>query len=263
MSQQRKLRAVIVDDETHCITTLAWELETSCPDCEVVASFTDSTEALARLPTLEHDVLFLDIEMPQLNGFELLNRLGPEHRGHLIFTTAYSEYAVKAFKYSAVDYLLKPVDRDDLVSALAKVPQEGEGGPATQSPTGRADGGALKVLFDNLDAARHGLPMRLSLPTSEGWELVELADIIRCRSDGSYTDIYLAGGRKITISRNLKQLEESLPSEEFQRVHHSHLINLKHVRRFVRQDGGVLVMSDDSEVVVARSRKEQVLALLR
>ena len=253
MSKPSPLRAVIVDDEAHCIKTLRWEIEQYAPTCEVVATFTDPTVALAELPGVKPDVLFLDIEMPKLNGFDLLSRLR-EQRMHVVFTTAYSEYAVRAFKYSAVDYLLKPVDKDELLAALGKIE-----GPAEAVK----DSASLKVLFDNLDGAREGRPMRLSLPTSDGWELVSVSDVIRCQSDGSYTDIHIEGGRCIKISRNLKQLDEALGGADFVRVHHSHLVNLAHVRRFLRQDGGVVVMSDGSEVAVARSRKEQLLSLLR
>lgn len=258
MSQLKPLRAVIVDDEDHCIKTLKWELQACTPACEVVASFTDSTEALGQLPTLEPDILFLDIEMPQLNGFELVRRLN-EHkalRAHLIFTTAYSDYAVKAFKFSAVEYLLKPVDREELEGALQKV------AAATQA-TNEQDAASLRLLFDNLDALDRGRPMRLSLPSTAGYELVHVRDIIRLSSDGSYTNVYLQDGRCITVSRHLKQLEESLPEQIFVRVHHSHLVNFEHVKRYLRQDGGTLVMSDGGEVAVARSRKDHVLSLIR
>ena len=252
------LRAVIVDDEEHCVKTLAWELEAAEPRCEVLATFTDSSLAVHQLARLAPDLLFLDIEMPQLNGFELLTRLETlgTRTPNVIFTTAYSDYAVKAFKYSAVDYLLKPVDREELEKALRRVPRDADVSPESES-------GGLKVLFDNMASEKHGRPMRISLPTGEGWELVSIDEIVRCQSDGSYTDIHLATGRTITISRNLKQIEESLSSAPFHRVHHSHLVNFDHVKRFVRQDGGTLIMSDGGEVAVARSRKDEVLALLR
>ena len=255
---QRPLKAVIVDDEDHCVKTLAWELEAAEPPCELLDSYTDATEALRAIPTLHFDLLFLDIEMPRLNGFEFLTRLTAAMPAapHVIFTTAYSEYAVKAFKYSAVDYLLKPVDRDELNKALARV-------PATGGSARHQDPGLLKVLFDNMHEAANGRPMRLSLPTSEGWELVDIAHVIRCRSDGSYTDIHLVGGKVLTISRNLKQVEESLASASFYRVHNSHVVNLTHVTKFIRQDGGMLVMSDGAEVNVSRSRREEVLNLVR
>lgn len=260
MSKDRTLRAVIVDDEDHCVRTLSWELEAAEPACELLASYTDSTTALAQIPELDFDVLFLDIEMPQLNGFQLLTRLreAKYKLPFVIFTTAYSDYAIRAFRFSAVDYLLKPVSRDELNDALKRVPSTSAGPEASAQ-----DPALLKVLFDNIDNAANGRAMRLSLPTSDGWELVPIEQIIRCQSDGSYTVVYLHGGAKITVSRNLKQLDESLQSVAFHRVHNSHLINLNHVSRFIRQDGGVLVMSDGSTVAVSRSRRDSVLDLIR
>ena len=256
MSQtQTPLTAVIVDDESHCVKTLAWELEGYAPGCQLLKSFTDSNEALRELPRLNPDVLFLDIEMPMLNGFDLLNQLTPKPR-NLIFTTAYSEYAVRAFEYSAIDYLLKPVDKDDLASALDQIAERPAADP-------EQDSYKLRLLFDNLSASEQGRPMRLSLPTGEGWELVSIGDIVRCASDGSYTEVILTDGQKLTISRNLKQLEDTLTEQGFYRVHNSHLVNFSHVKRFVRQDGGSLIMSDGSEVSVSRSKKEMVLNMIR
>ena len=258
MAQSPTLRVVIVDDEEHCIKTLAWELK-SCPlPCEVIATFTNSVEAAAEIPKLEPDVLFLDIEMPRLNGFELLAELDDlrDLKTHLIFCTAYSEYAVKAFKYSAIDYLLKPIDGEELEKALRKVEDQ-------RSESTDYDASALKHLFNQLQQGGQSRQARLSLPTSQGWELVEIDNIVRCQSDGSYTSVYLTDGTHLTISRNLKQIEDSLPAELFYRVHNSHLVNLDHVRRYLRVDGGSLVMDDGSEVAVARSRKDKVLSLLK
>ncbi len=254
MSTIPTLRAALIDDEQHCLDTLAWELKTFCPEVEVVASFGDSPQALVELPALNPDLLFLDIEMPKLNGFQLLAQL-EGLKCHIIFTTAYSEYAVKAFHYNAVDYLLKPIDPDRLKQAVAKVPV-GDG--AARSP------GSLRLLYDTIDELRSDvLPTRLSLPTADGYELVKIRDIIRCQSDGCYTDLFFKAGRKITISRNLKQLEQALEAHSFRRVHHSHLVNFTHITRFSRTDGGIIEMSDGSEVLVSRSRREAVLALLR
>ncbi len=254
MSSPPTLRAAIVDDEQHCIDTLTWELATFCPEVELVGSFGESLTALEALPTLRPDVLFLDIEMPKLNGFQLLSQL-EGLQSHIIFTTAYSEYAVKAFHYNAVDYLLKPIDPDRLKQAVAKVPVEGA---AARPP------GSLRLLYDTIDELRADvLPTRLSLPTSEGYELIKIRDIIRCQSDGCYTDLYLKNDRKFTVSRNLKQLERALEAHSFRRVHHSHLVNFKHIIRFSRTDGGIIEMSDGSEVLVSRSRREALLGLLR
>ncbi len=244
------LTAVIVDDEPHCIETLEWDLKTYAPSCSVMATFVDPRMALAELPVLSPDVLFLDIEMPHLNGFELLDRL-QELTSHLIFTTAYSQYAVKAFRHSAVDYLLKPVDGEELARALAKV---------NVDPERTRDPNALKVLFDQL-SLEEGRSSKLSLPTSDGWELVAIAEIVRCQSDGSYSYIYLADGRRLTISRNLKQLEDPLSAYGFQRVHHRHLVNVARISKVMRN--GCLLLSDGSEIVVSRAKKDQVMRLIQ
>lgn len=256
MPNTSPLRVVIVDDEDHCVKTLEWELQVCSPACEIIGTFTDSIEASSKIRGLAPDILFLDIEMPKLNGFELLNVLGDltDTGTKIIFTTAYSEYAVKAFNYSAAYYLLKPIDNEELQIAIKK---------ATNTTHAPAESGSLKLLFSNLNAHAQGQPMRISLPSADGWELVEVNSIIRCMSDGSYTDVMLTSGRVITVSRNIKQLEESLPTDLFCRVHNRHLVNISHIIRFERHEGGRLIMSDESPVDVARARKEMVLNLLR
>ena len=244
------LTAVIVDDERHCVETLAWDLQTYAPHCKVVSTFADARVAVGELQDINPDVLFLDIEMPYLNGFELLEQL-PRLASHVIFTTAYSQYAVKAFRHSAIDYLLKPVDGRELVAALAKV---------TVDPERVRDAHALKVLSDALLRGSQG-SSKLSLPTSDGWELVHIADIVHCQSDGSYSYIFLADGTRLTISRNLKQLEEPLKDYGFQRVHHRHLVNIARIKKVLRS--GSLEMSDGSEVVVSRAKKDQLLKLIQ
>ena len=244
------LTAVIVDDEHHCIETLSWDLQTYAPHCQIIKTFTDAREALADLPELNPDVLLLDIEMPYRNGFELLDKL-PRLTSHVIFTTAYSQYAVKAFRHSAVDYLLKPIDGQELVAALAKV---------TVDPSRTRDPHALKILSEAILRGSQG-SSKLSLPTSEGWELVHIADIVHCQSDGSYSYIFLADGTRLTISRNLKQLEEPLKEYGFQRVHHRHLVNISKIKKVLRS--GSLEMSDGSEVIVSRAKKERLMKLIQ
>jgi len=265
-SPHSPLRAVIVDDEEHCIKTLAWELKGCEAPVELVTSFTSGIEAVAQLPSIKPDLLFLDIEMPKLSGFDLLNTLQSIEGlpPHVIFTTAYSEHAVRAFKYSAVDYLLKPVDHEELCGALSRLTSgAAEGGNKSEEDSKTNGQRKLKVLFENLDAARSGRSLRLSLPSADGWDLVAIEDIVRCSSDGSYTDVHLVGGNSITVSRNIKHIQDSLPPDAFLRVHNQHLVNVEHVRRFVKQDGGLLVMSDGSDVAVARSRKDLVMNLVR
>ncbi|MEO0332961.1 MAG: LytTR family DNA-binding domain-containing protein, partial [Bacteroidota bacterium] len=185
---------------------------------------------------------------PHMNAFEMLEALAPIVF-QLIFTTAYDEYAVKAFKVNAVDYLLKPIDKDELIAAVQKV---------ERNPVQKQHYQALRQFLQS----QHLEDERITFSTQEGLEVVVIQDIIRCQSDSNYSDILLVDERKITISRTLKEVEEMLKAYSFFRVHHSHLVNLRHVRKYLRGDGGAVVMSDQSQVSVARSRKEQLLSQL-
>lgn len=240
--------AVLVDDETHCLETLQWQLNNYCPQVQVIASFTSSREALTQIPELKPNLLFMDIEMPYLNAFDLLNLL-PKTPFHLIFTTAYSEYALKAFHFSALDYLLKPINKDELVNAVRKAWERNDNRPIYQQ---------MEILIQQLNN-KQSLDQKISLPTQEGLEFVSIKDIIHCQSDSNYTHIYLNSGKKMMVSRTLKLLEETLEGHSFLRVHYSHLVNLQHIKKYIRGDGGTLVMVDGAEVSVARSRRDALL----
>ena len=242
------LRAILVDDEAHCLETLRWQLDRYCPSVEVIGTHRSAREALTDIARQKPDVVFVDIEMPRMNAFEMLATLDPIDF-HVIFTTAYDEYAVKAFKVNAVDYLLKPIDKDELVAAVQK---------AESAPVGGRPYDNLKRFFQQGGDSSG----RISLSTFEGLEIIEVNDIIRCQSDSNYSEIMLDGGRKIIVSRTLKEVEEMLRDYPFFRVHHSHLVNLRHVRKYLRGDGGLVVMSDQSQVNVARSRKDRLINIL-
>jgi two-component system LytT family response regulator len=246
------LKAIIVDDEPLCVETLAMQLAQYCPKVQIVAKFTDAGQALAHLQHNPPDLLFLDIEMPKINGFDLLNQLRPA-AFPVIFTTAYDQFAIRAFKYMAMDYLLKPIDEADLLLAVQKVQD-------LTAPSRHA-----QQIAQLLEGYQLGLPrlQRIALPTTDGLEFVELADIVRCEANSNYTIIVLAGRAPMFISRPLKDMEEMLASEtRFLRVHHSHLINVDRLKKYVRTDGGLVVMDDGTEVPIARSRKEAVLQAL-
>ncbi|MEM6846261.1 MAG: LytTR family DNA-binding domain-containing protein [Bacteroidota bacterium] len=241
------LTAILIDDELHCLETLQWQLMSYCPWVKIIGRYLSAQEALSALKQ-KPDVAFVDIEMPHMNAFEMLEALNPIDF-QLIFTTAYDEYAVKAFKVNAIDYLLKPIDKNELIAAVQKV---------ERSPVNKHQYQALKQFLQS----QHSEAERITFSTQEGLEVVAIQDIIRCQSDSNYSDILLVDGQKITISRTLKEVEEMLKAYSFFRVHHSHLVNLWHVRKYLRGDGGTLLMSDQSQVSVARSRKEQLLNLL-
>ncbi len=246
------IKAIILDDEKHSVATLAWKIEKFCPDVEVVAQFTDSPEALDHIRQHPPDLLFLDIEMPRLNGFELLEELQPPIPFEVILTTAYDEFGIRAVKANVLDYLLKPVQNQELKNAIEKF----------KNKRGQADGKSTEVLFSNQQEASPSKPPKIALATKESIEFVAPQDIILCSSDSNYTMIYLTGGRKKLISRTLKDVEEWLRTHGFYRAHHSHLVNLQHIKEYVRADGGYLLLSNGKTLPVARNRKDDLLKMI-
>lgn len=242
------ISAVLIDDEVHCIKTLRHELTRGHADVEVVAQYTNAEAGLAGV--LEHrpDLLFLDVEMPRLDGFELLTRLRAEEGPHaqVIFTTAYESFAVEAFKVDALDYLVKPVAAEELARAMDKVRQriaEGGGHDPVAS--------LLEDIRETLDRGHR----RVALPTGEGIEYVPTDTLVYCQSQGSYTRIVCDGRPELLISRNLKHVSELLPEDRFLRVHNSYLVATDRISKFVRQDGGYLVMDNGDTVSVSRNRR--------
>jgi two-component system LytT family response regulator len=246
------MKAILVDDEIHCTESLSILLAKYCPTVEVIGKYNKAPEALDALQTTPCDLLFLDIEMPVYNGFELLNRI-PNPTFEVVFTTAYDQFAVKAFRYSAFDYLLKPIDAEELMACVKKLAEK------QSQATWQEQMSLLKSVLSHAQPTPH----KLALPTSGGVEFVNIADIIRCESDSNYTRIHLAGRPFILICKTLKEVEELLDGANFVRIHHSHLINLDHLKRYVRSDGGYVVMSDGSTLGVSRSRKDVLANLLQ
>ena len=243
------LKAIIVDDEPDCCETLSMLLERYCPEVAVTAVCSSGAAALLTIPEQKPQLVFLDIEMPHMNGFQLLEQL-PAIDFELVFTTSYDQYAIKAIRFSALDYLLKPVDREELRQAVQKVVKR------QQPPLPQQ----LEILLQKL---HQPATSKIAIPTMEGLQMIPVASIITCKSDSNYTTLYLKGKQKITASRTLKEVEEMLEGLSFLRVHQSHLVNLDEVGKYVRGEGGYLVMSDGSAVDVARSRKDLLLQKLQ
>jgi two-component system LytT family response regulator len=243
------LKAIIVDDEPDCCETLSMLLERYCPEVGVTAVCNSGAAALLAIPEQKPQLVFLDIEMPHMNGFQLLEQLSAIDF-ELVFTTSYDQYAIKAIRFSAMDYLLKPVDREELRQAVQKVVNR------QQPPLPQQ----LEILLQKL---HQPATSRIAIPTLEGLQMIPVASIISCRSDSNYTTLYLKGKQKIIASRTLKEVEEMLEGLSFLRVHQSHLANLEEVSKYVRGEGGYLVMSDGSTVDVARSRKDLLLQKLQ
>ena len=225
-------------------------LERYCPQVKVADICYSGQAALTSIVELEPDIVFLDIEMPHMNGFELLEKLQSVNF-KLIFTTSYDQYAIKAIRFSALDYLLKPIDREELQNAVKKAMQEIDH-PMPQQ---------FEVLMQKLSKGSNG-GQKIALPRMEGLQLVTIGNIVSCASERNYTFIYLKEKKKMLISRPLKEIEELLEDYFFLRVHHSFLVNLQEISKYVRGEGGYLVMSDRSTVDVSRSKKDLLLGKL-
>jgi len=246
------MQAVIIDDEKHCREVLNLLLLKHCPDVEIIASFASGEEALKSLGNkINPDVLFLDIEMPGMNGFEFLERC-PEKNFEIIFTTAYNEYAIKAIKHSALDYLLKPIDRNELMLAVGKLSRQQE-----QKTSARVD-----LLLTALNLKKNS--KRFAVPTLEGLIMLDSEEILYCESNGPYCTFYFTTNIKPLLTSNtLKEAEEVLQGGgEFFRVHHSFLINLKFVQKYIRGEGGEVILNNGKNIPVARSRKKGFLQVL-
>jgi two-component system LytT family response regulator len=244
------IKAIIVDDEPYCCDTLSILLERYCPQVEVTGRYHSAAEALEPIRLRPPQLLFLDIEMPRMNGFELLEKVG-NVEFELIFTTSYDQYAIKAIRHCALDYLLKPIDREELVQSLQKMEQR-QRSPLPQQ---------IDLLLQKLQTPAHAFN-KIAIPTMEGLQMVPVSSIIHCASDSNYTILMLKGQQRVVASRTLKEIEELLEDYSFLRVHHSSVVNLNEVDKYVRGEGGYLVMSDGSAVNVSRSRKEGLVRRL-
>ncbi len=244
------IKAIIVDDEPYCCEALATLLERYCPEVKVADICYSGEAAIAAIREQKPQLLFLDIEMPQMNGFELLEKL-PEINFELIFTTSYDQYAIKAIRFSALDYLLKPIDREELQKAVQKAISR------LSSPLPQQ----LEILWQKINHSSSPV-QKIALPTMEGLQMVALDSIISCASDSNYTVFFLKNKQKIIVSRTLKDVEEMLSEHRFIRVHHSYIVNMNEIAKYMKGEGGYLVMSDGSSVDVSRSKKEMLLKKL-
>jgi two-component system LytT family response regulator len=243
-----QLKAVIVEDEIRSREFLKKMVEEFCPAVSVAAMASSVTEAVEAVNNHKPDLLFLDIELHTGTGFDVLQAVSHSNFS-VIFTTAYDHYAVKAIKFSAVDYLLKPIDVEELQAAVQKVSDK------MQSQTSQQ---TLQMLLKNLQKPAD-TDFSITLATSEGLEFVPLQQIIRLEASGPYTHFHIKGGRKIIVSKNLKEYELLLGDHHFFRVHNSHIINMKEVKRMVKTDGGYAVMNDDSMITISPKKKDEFL----
>lgn len=239
------MEVVIIDDEPKAIKSLEWELTHFCEGVHVKESFTKSIEAITYLRNHKVDCVFLDIEMPELDGFQFLDHF--THRNfEVVFVTAYDKYAINAIKESALDYLLKPIDSDDLSITIQKVSKMIK----------------LKHSKDFLAESLRTLSnRRISIPIDGKLVFLSTEELVYCESDGNYCKLYLNNAKSLFVTKKLKEIHELLPDKQFYRVHNSYVVNLKKIKEYLKSDG-ILVMDNDIKIPVSRSRKSSFLALM-
>lgn len=239
------LTAVLIDDEKNALEVLELQLARFCQDVTVLEKCHSGEQGIAAIRKHQPDLVFVDIEMPHVNGFDVLKATAGLHY-EVIFTTAYDQFAIKAIKFSALDYLLKPVDITELQAAVKKA--------AEKKGTGSV-GDKLNVLLQQLQQPVRK-PDRIALPIGDAMQFFHADEIMRCESESNYTHIFLANGKKITTAKTLKDVEESLDGYPFYRIHQSHLVNMNHISKVSKADGGYVVMDDGTHVAISRNKKE-------
>ncbi len=245
---KRKLNTVIVDDEQNGLENISFLLQQFCPEVELVGSASNIEEAEAKITQLKPDLLFLDIQIGTRTIFELLNNLDT-FQFEIIFVTAHETYAVEAFRYAAIDYLLKPISIKQLKEAVERVSYN-------------VDTRNFKQHFTQyFEQVNDGLQQKIALSTNDGYFFTQISEIVYCEAQGSYTTVYLKDESKLMVSKNLKFFESVLTEHRFYRVHNSFLVNLNLVNQFARN--GLLVLYNGAEVPVSRSRKDNVLKALQ
>lgn len=245
------ITAIIIDDEMKGRIALRQKIKNYCPDVALLGEACDGNEGLQLIEQVQPNIVFLDIEMPIMNGFDMLQQL-EKKQFHLIFTTAYDRYAIKAIRFAAFDYLLKPVDIEELRNAIEKIKEE-----KLQHNTGQR----LEVLEYNLKN-KYALN-KIAISTKDGLHLFNINDIIHIEAQSNYTVFSFTNSPRLTVSKTLKEFEELLPSDLFFRPHHSHMINLHYVKRYIKGDGGQIEMQNGDFVDVSRKKKEDFLKLLK
>jgi two-component system LytT family response regulator len=245
------LKAIIIDDEKSSRNTLRQKLINHCPEVNVMAECENGEEGIKKIEELHPDIIFLDVEMPRMNGFTMLQQL-KQHNFEIIFITAYDHYAIKAIKFSALDYLVKPVDIADLKKAVEK---------AATKRTQTTGNSALETLLQNL-MSKEKEQHRMALPSMEGLQFIATGDIIYLEANSNYTNFHLLNNKKITVAKTLKDFEDLLPSGIFIRIHHSSIININYIEKYIKGEGGQVIMKNGASLDVARRKKEEVLKII-
>ncbi len=244
------IKSLIIDDEPHCIEALKADLEIHCPNIEICATCLSGKEGILAIRKHKPRLIFLDVDMPWMNGFEMLEMF--DHIDFcIIFTTAYDKFAAKAFRISAVDYLLKPLDISDLKHAVKKAEEK------ILSSEGSVN---IQNLLHNIRQPAE--LQKIAFPKRDGYEFIRAEDILYCSAEGSYTTIHLTGNKKFLVSKTLGDIEELLPLDIFQRIHHSTIVNTQHITNLIRSDGGYVLLDNNEKLMISKAKKEALMQKL-
>lgn len=241
------LKAVIIDDETAAINALQLLMKKHTPEVEVVGHATKAREGITLIETHSPDIVFLDVSMPDMSGFALLKEVG-QYDFHLVFTTAHERFAIQAIKHQAADYLLKPIDIDELKTAVERILL--------------AQNSGNQRLVKPVALQRLQYSGRIALPVKEGVIYLPIADIVWVESDGNYSTFHTVESKKYLVAKNIGEYEQLLPDSEFFRAHKSHLLNIRKVKKFVRTDGYFAEMEGGARLEIARRKKEEFLQVM-
>jgi two-component system, LytTR family, response regulator len=242
------LKAILIDDEENSISSLKEKLLMHCPQVKIIACCDNATKGIETIDSLQPDIVFLDIEMPVMNGFVMLQELTYKNF-ELIFTTAYDHYAIKAIRYSALDYLVKPIEIEDLKTAVLKA--EEKRNHSYPNPQ-------IELLVEQLISKKNNFS-RIAIPTIEGLQFIRVEDIIYLEASSNYTHFYCPEKKKYIVSRTLKDFEDMLPTKTFIRIHNSYIINKNYVEKYIRGEGGQVVLSNNATLDVAKRKKSEFL----
>lgn len=242
------LRAILIDDEVNPLNALKEKITQHCSSVEIVAACNNPSAAIEKINSLQPDIIFLDIEMPVINGFSLLQQLDYKNF-EVVFVTAYDHYAIKAIRFSALDYLVKPVDIDELKATVEKALQKKN----TAQPNQR-----LELLLDHLSHSRKDFK-KIAIPSHEGLRFIKVNEIVYLEASINYTHIYVSDNNKYVVSRTIKDFEELLPTETFIRIHNSYIINKDYLEKYIRGEGGQVVLSNGTVLDVAKRKKTEFL----
>lgn len=242
------VRCILIDDESASLEVMEWLLKKYCPQVKIEAVCRTAADGIAAIRRHQPDVIFLDIEMPHMNGFDMLEQFD-KLTFDVVFCTAYDQFAIKAFRYSALNYLLKPIDPDDLVETVRRVEEKNAAPQKAQ----------IELLLQNLKQPAATLN-RIALTTGEGLLFADSADILYCEAVSNYTNVVLKT-QKVLVSKTLKEIDEVLSGGTFFRIHHSFLINLNHVQKYVRGEGGYVMMPDGKSVSISRAKRQEFVEM--